>query len=142
MATKTINGAYPGGFVLGDVYSGLTLTASASVGGTGVYVAGTASVLNEGSIAAGDARSDAGVYFREGGQVTNAFGGHITGYDGVASTVTRPVVVNIFNDGAITGSHAGVSVSAGTVVNGGLPDTGARIQGYKGVILGAGTVLN
>ena len=111
-------------------------------GNTGVYVAGTGTVTNAGTIAAG-ASFSSGVYLFGAGSLTNLAGGLITGHYGVYGEYGATVV----NSGAITGTASGVNFrNSGTLTNnanatiyGGY--AGVRVQFGDNAITNAGTIV-
>ena len=112
------------------------------MGGTGVDVTATASVINDGSIIAGSVGGDVGVYLRQGGAVTNAVGRYIEGYDGVLSSSQTFVTATVVNHGAIYATNVGVEIDGGRIVNGSATDPDAVISGEIGVSLAAGRLIN
>jgi hypothetical protein len=76
MTTKVLTGSYSSGYTLAPAYYGLDLTSTAKVGGSGVLVGQTGSVLNSGTVTAAGGHY-AGVYMQNAGTVDNS--GVITG---------------------------------------------------------------
>ncbi len=148
MTTKTINTYVAAGYTLSSAYSRLVITAAGGIGGTGLYAASYAKVLNRGVIH-GHYGSD-GIDLNAGGLVQNGAANHtsalIEGRRGVVVNGGAGSVVNFGTiEGAAHGSPAGVYLSAGGgVTNGSEGDITAQILGYRGVYVtgGAGAVAN
>jgi hypothetical protein len=133
MTTKTISGNYPSGFTLSTKYSGLILTTSASVGGSGVDVLGNASVDNYGRIAASG--ESIGLYMNKGGTIINEGGGAISGNNAIQSSSTA--TTSVVNFGSISGALNGVALYGGGYVS-----NLELIYGAYAGVLGKGTVVN
>ncbi len=143
-ATWTLSGEQDGFSSLanaGTLLNGLDLaagpfTVSNQSTGTisgGITASGSATVTNAGSI---DGGAGAGVSILSSGIVTNASGGVISGYNGIA--VQSGTVVNY---GSISASGAAVYLAAGGSVTN---QSGGVINAGQGVVIGngVGTVVN
>jgi len=133
MTTKTLTGAYPSGYNLSTKYSGLVLTHSATVGGFGVNVLGSAYVDNFGTInVTGGA---VGLYMTKGGPILNSVGAYIGG--NVAIQSSSAATVTLTNDGTISATSDGVAL-----LGGGSVTNFVLIGGGNDGVVGAGSVAN
>ncbi|HXU99880.1 MAG TPA: hypothetical protein VG166_05225, partial [Caulobacteraceae bacterium] len=150
MATKTITGAYPGGYYLKPAYTTLDIAATAVIGGTGIQASSSqaSTIDNAGTIAP----TGAGIVLLDGGAVTNENSGRIAGgvaISGQSGAVTNAGVVTgnsytLSSSGTIT-RHQQASVvlaQGGTVTNaaGGDLAGGVSIRGVAGAVANYGTI--
>jgi hypothetical protein len=142
MTTKTITGAYPGGYTLNTAFYGLDITTSASVGGTGVLVTRTGAVTNYGTVAATTGTHD-GVYMQNGGTVINggaSQSAHISGDIGIQIQTAggiSPVWSSVVNHGYVGGSYAGVAIA----INGQLSNYATVHGSTYGFVAGGSSTL-
>ena len=143
MKTKTISGTYSAGYSLSANFSGLTVAATGSIGGTGLLVANASTVTNFGAIEAGGSVGANGASFSAGGTIINEAGGLIlggqgrngaggghAGYLGGAALVMSGLGL-ITNYGVMTGGQGGAGASGGV---GGVGGAGVSIAAGGAVI--------
>jgi len=116
MTTKTISG-YADGYSLNmSVYSELSITNTGSVGGRGVFLKSSGTVVNAGHVAS---TITDGIFMEGGGLVSN--GGSVSGYIGVwAPNVSEGGgggLTSVDNSGVIEGQVNGVQLQLGGAVN-------------------------
>ncbi len=147
MTNKTITGSIGSGYTFSSNSYGVTNLGTVQSTTDALDFNGTnGTVANYGDLGGNaTSSSDAGVWFAQGGLVTNASGATITGYRGVFAGSSGTVAV--VNSGRISGKATGVqafgvqSSTTGKVTN----TTGGTITGYTGIYFGnngTGTVTN
>ncbi|MEO8925962.1 MAG: hypothetical protein ABI306_02255, partial [Caulobacteraceae bacterium] len=140
MTTKYLTGAYPGGYTVANSVSFLDITATASIGGTGVvaYSApmNSLSIDNEGTV---HATSGPGItIFSINANIVKGMDNHSALIEGSKSGVAGGDTT-VANFGTIEGlgasfRYAGVKLGTNsTATNGSSTDTNALIEGYEGI---------
>jgi hypothetical protein len=139
MTIKTISTYVAAGYTLAVKYSGLLITSTGGVGGTGVSCPAYAAITNAGKVNADAAHN--GIRFANGGSVLNQHSGFIDGYAGV---VSYGPATTISNYGTIeaTGRNPILLFAGGTVNNGTYNNLNGLIAGQEIAIGAAGTLSN
>ena len=81
MTSLYINGDFSSGYTLPANYSGLIISPTTTIGGTGLVTPGVATVTNKGVIT--PSPSNDGVQMSQGGQFYNTLAGLVTGAAGI-----------------------------------------------------------
>jgi fibronectin-binding autotransporter adhesin len=135
MTNKYLSGAYPGGYSLNAKYTGLVIDSTATVGGSGVSVAFTATIKNLGAVSATGYQAN-GVFLNASGAVTNGSTLDTTAliqgqHAGVFARNAAATVANFGTILSLGAYSAGVYLYAGgTVTNGSAADTTALIASH------------
>ena len=111
MATETLTGVYSSGVYVKANYTGVTLTSTAQVLGSGLYVKGYAAVYNSGFIKETYGARYYGIELNAGGTVENDLSASIYGYIAIYSHGGTPA--NIVNSGGIFATRTGVTLQGG-----------------------------
>jgi fibronectin-binding autotransporter adhesin len=145
MTTKHLSGRYPGGYTLAYGYSRLVIGRSGYIGGDGLTVPFSASVVNGGVVHGGRQ----GVFLEGGGSLVNGAAQNtratITGQQDGVTAFYATAVANFGTIRSSGSNGAGVFVGdAASVTNGSAADSAALISGYYGVESNGGpaTVVN
>ena len=142
MTTKIISTIYSSGYTLATTYSGLDITSAGGVGGKGLTLSATASVVNNGNISSSAAglTANGGLTLVNGSasDTSASISGYSAGLTALKSTAT------VTNFGAILGSGKAKGIGmgleyGGAVTNGAASDTSASIIGYLGGIQAGGS---
>jgi hypothetical protein len=145
MTTKTLSTYAAAGYTLLSKYSGLLITSTGGVGGTGLHVNFYAKVYNDGRVTA--SAKNYGMYLADGGYIRNGGASYlqalITGYAGIVANGATALVSNF---GSISGSYAGgvVLERGGLLINGSEGDTTATISSktHNDVFSGGELIVN
>jgi hypothetical protein len=157
MGYKNLTHAYPGGYAVKAAYTGVSISSTGYVGGSGLTATTYMRVLNSGTLTntlPGQTISDAAVYLEAGGIVRNA--STISGLDGIefgsfqhgavfnfGEILSSSYAVdaefgacNVSNYGLITG-HTGIDVASGSIKN--LGTIEGKVEDEDGIVTNGAT---
>jgi hypothetical protein len=138
MTTKTISSGYPSGITVAASYTYVTITSTGSIGGSGAYIAGAATVVNDGTAKGSGAVGSYGINLGKGGEVINY--GYVYGFEALRGHVAGSGVIaaTVHNSGTIVGVQDGIQLlDGGTIVNGYGVSSGSIEGSRNGVYVSA-----